>query len=80
MANEKTFWDEELTVGELVKNKREKVIIKQVKRDDVIYNELRIYYLDGDTYLPSKKGIVLSRELMLKAMELLKETLEVVPQ
>lgn len=66
-----TFWDSEVILGEVGKNKNEKFVVKKVTKGGKEYKEIRVYYMSnsGD-YLPSKKGIVIPDSVCQEILDL----------
>ncbi len=63
----------EVIIHEFEKNSREKVIVLIKKFRNNYYLDIRVYFKgEGDEYKPSKKGIMISLELL----DDLKEALE----
>lgn len=53
------FWDSETVLGEIEKNDSEKIIIKEVTKGSNTFIDIRTFYLSGDEYKPSNKGIAI---------------------
>jgi GTP cyclohydrolase FolE2 len=66
-----SFWENEDIIGEVVKNKKEKYVVKRVSNKDKFYRDVRVYYWDGEEYKPSSKGIVIAEENLESIIQLL---------
>ena len=60
-------------IGEVQKNKREKIIVSINEYQGFKYVDLRIHYEDEDSgeYKPTKKGVALSSKVIPEIVELI---------
>jgi hypothetical protein len=56
------FWDLEVTICEVPKNEKNKIVIKNVSKDDKDYVDVRNYYLDKEGNWMPAKGIAIPME------------------
>lgn len=69
----------EVTVYEFQKSATERVIGKIKEFRGKKYADIRVYYLasiSGDTYAPTKKGIMLSLDLLPKLSDMVQELIK----
>lgn len=59
-----SFWESEEVLGEVKKNSREKFVVTRVSNKGKFYRDIRIYYVAGEEYKPSSKGIVIPEDKM----------------
>jgi hypothetical protein len=58
-----TFWDIEVTVNEVVKNEKNKIVVKNVSKDGKDYVDVRNYYMDKEGNWKHGKGLSIPMEL-----------------
>lgn len=58
------FWDSEELVGRMIKNSREEIHIKKVKKSGRTFIDIRVFWLDSNTdeFKPSQKGLAIPYE------------------
>ena len=67
-----SFWDMEVTVCEVEKNEKNKIIIKNVSLKEKDYVDVRNYYLDKEGNWKPAKGISIPVELADDVAEIIK--------
>jgi hypothetical protein len=67
--------NEAKVIGEIQKNKREKIIVSANEFKGYKYVDLRVHYNDGESaeYKPSKKGIAIKPELVEDIIKMIQE-------
>jgi uncharacterized protein YcfL len=72
------FWDSEELVGKIVKNSREEIHIKKVKKNNKDYVDIRVFWYDsnGDEFRPSQKGVTVASESFEEFKEIINKVSE----
>ena len=67
--------NEAKVIGEIQKNKREKIIVSANEYNGHKYVDLRIHYNDGESpeYKPSKKGITIKPEIAEQVIKMIQD-------
>lgn len=67
------FWDSEELIGKMVKNSREEIHVKKVKKSGRTYIDIRTFWLDSNTddFKPSQKGLAIPYESMEEFKDIL---------
>jgi Transcriptional Coactivator p15 (PC4). len=67
------FWDEEVMLGKFVKNSREEIHIKRVKKNGREYIDIRTFWYDAksDEFRPSQKGLAIPMEFVGELINIL---------
>ena len=67
--------NEAKVIGEIQKNKREKIIVSANEFKGHKYVDLRIHFNDGESeeYKPSKKGIAIKPEIAEEVIKMIQE-------
>lgn len=68
----KAFWDVEVTICEVQKNEKNKIVVKNVAKDGKEFVDVRNYYMDLLGEWKPAKGIAIPKELADEIADIIK--------